>query len=240
MSKVKIRLVSGILLALILISQVSFAGTPTGRDSCFRLTSSTAQVEGLDLPSIGLSWRMIDKYAGYDFSDFDSLLFLAVGREASSIAQATSGKPQVIISNIEPSQDINAIVDSMNIPYADNEFQYVGMNRGLCFCPQCSTTSCGGIPGTIKGIKTFLRGVLRVLDKENPNSVAVLTGFNYASRPQLPGIWEKAVEKVAREYPQLKFRTLYDNGFQGVVVTVDGSTAPRDRLLKLTNMKAAN
>jgi len=67
--------------------------------------------------------------------------------------------------------------NSTTFPFRDNLFDAVVMNRGLCECrPDTSYSTCGGIPLSHSDAKSFLREVIRVLNKNNPKATAFLLG----------------------------------------------------------------
>jgi hypothetical protein len=104
------------------------------------------------------------------------------------------------------------------LPFKDNSFDLIMMNRGLCFCPGrcCSggrrqmtlarnlAPSCGGIPVDRQSRLGFLRDAARVLDKNNPRSIALLEGAAMSGLPDFVeahsrNLWVDSANELAAE-----------------------------------------
>jgi len=109
---------------------------------------------------------------------------------------------------------------TQKFPFDSNEFDTVVMNRGLCFCLN-RRTSCGGIAfskSEFKGLG-FFREVVRVLNKKNPQAVAVMTGrflsvigrssISVKRQKRVIDAIQKALEELEKEHPELKIEMVY-------------------------------
>ncbi|HEX4925878.1 MAG TPA: hypothetical protein VFV50_17430, partial [Bdellovibrionales bacterium] len=66
--------------------------------------------------------------------------------------------------------------NSGKFPFPDNSFTHVVLQKGMCGCTG-THRSCGGIAYTPECLTNFFSEVTRVLDKNNPKSVAILNGW---------------------------------------------------------------
>jgi hypothetical protein len=177
-----------------------------------------------------VAWFEIDRgYRNFDYSSHDNVLLLADG--GVSYAQHARRRPgqTVLVTDIEPRPGVNRVVDSMDLSELPaDSFSAIVMNRGLC---PCHGGTCGGIPMTTAGIRQFLEGTIRVLDKRSPNSIALFTGYAFPGETatNVPRMWREVVEALAAEHPELRITTLHDSnldsedGFMGVAIgTAEG------------------
>ncbi|MCB0386050.1 MAG: hypothetical protein KDD43_11710, partial [Bdellovibrionales bacterium] len=88
--------------------------------------------------------------------------------------------------------------NSQPLPFADNQFQFVGMRKGLCLC--CRHQPCGGFSSKHEATKAFFSEVIRVLDLNDPKSLAVLHGQEF-SNPKVVERWKRVAEELEQQYP---------------------------------------
>lgn len=88
--------------------------------------------------------------------------------------------------------------NSQPLPFGDNQFQFVGMRKGLCLC--CRHQPCGGFSSKHEATKAFFLEVIRVLDLNDPNSLAVLHGQEF-SNPKVVERWKRVAEELEQQYP---------------------------------------
>lgn len=127
-----------------------------------------------------------------NFQGFSKMLFLAEGENPfhAKVVARKMRKAKVVTGDIhvlDPSgreyfkldeipnlQQVYAD-NTKRLPFADSSFDLVFMRKGLCHC-HCTTTSCGGIQRNFSARRNFLSEAMRVLDKRNPKSTALLHG----------------------------------------------------------------
>ena len=67
--------------------------------------------------------------------------------------------------------------NSKPFPFAANSFDLISMVSGLCLCNSSRPLrTCCGVEATVAKMSLFFRRVLRILNSENPNSMAILQG----------------------------------------------------------------
>jgi len=92
--------------------------------------------------------------------------------------------------------------NSKNFPFEDNEFQFIGMEKGICSHASAPAGhTCGGVPLSTDGAGAFLTEVARVLDKSHPYSVAYIGSSldNQGGRP----FWMQAAAVAIQKFPQV-------------------------------------
>ena len=199
-----------------------------------------------------------DDYASFNFNDHSNIVFLSDGgRSAPAKLMPQNRTKNLVSTDLNPSSGVDIVADNNRLPLKDDAFDLVLMNRGLCQCRPTprSCMTCGGIAPKAAEMRNFLRSVARFLDKKSPNSIAVLTGFDFngplGPSRHVPKMWISAAQALKLEYPELEWTILYSqhtgiqpdwvNGgvlgdpdhFVGIAVSTKGETSVGDRLKSL-------
>ncbi len=184
------------------------------------------------------SWHYFDRYDNFDYSRYSRVLFLNDNGRGGSAIESSSDK-LVISSDFK--QGGNIRVDNNNLPFVANAFNLIVMNRGLCPCH--GPISCGGIKTGREDMKKFLLSVVDILDKNDKQSLALLTGYYFPGemRTLVPTLWMEIVKELQPLYPNLSFAILSQgnsadviNNFIGIVISADPNTAIEKKLNTLS------
>jgi hypothetical protein len=184
-----------------------------------------------------------DFYPNFKYDQFNKILFLSDGGKAGQSIQSRKNPSQLIISSdFKFSTGVNILVDNNKLPFNNNSFDLILMNRGLCPCR--GLAACGGIDINRKSMKSFLTSVVNLLNKNNPNSLALITGFYFPGplRKLVPELWMSLVLELQPRYPLLQFAILDDNslnapladGFVGIAISAV-SDVPIKKHIQLLN-----
>ena len=94
------------------------------------------------------------------------------------------------------------IDNTQPFPFESNQFDTVVMRRGLCICdPQKKHVTCAGFCATDKATaQQFFLEVSRVLDKNNPESRAILHG-EAGVTPEVIEEWKKYSHEIESKVP---------------------------------------
>lgn len=187
-------------------------------------------------------WSYYDRYPMFNYESFRNILFLSDAGKAGRFLNQTKNDSQLVVSSdFSFNTGIQLRVDNNRLPFRSNSFDLIVMNRGLCPCK--SAVACGGIDTQKAPMKRFLEQVVDILDKDNPKSLALLTGFYYPGtmRESVPRLWLEIVREIQGSYPQLKFHILQarensesvTEGFMGLAVTTDLQTPLSTQLKQL-------
>lgn len=193
-----------------------------------RCPANFADLAASTANGIEVQWPALDPYGFFNFRKHQNIAFLSDGGNSfpAKLLPENRGK-NFISTDIDASRATDIVVDNNHLPFKDDSFDLVLMNRGLCKCSPTpkSCMTCGGIAAQEEDMRNFLRSVGRILDKRNPNSLALLTGFSFEGPlgPSLrvPKMWMAAVRDLQREHPDLQWSILYSQhtGFQPDWVT---------------------
>ena len=83
-----------------------------------------------------------------------------------------------------------------DFPFADNSMDTILLRKGLCRCN--GTHCCAGFVPNTKESNHFFSEVIRVLDTDNPHSVALLHGsFNLTQ--DIEQVWKKVLTKLEKK-----------------------------------------
>jgi hypothetical protein len=213
-----------------------------GNIKCQRPT--TARVSTISISH----WRLFDNYQNYNYEAFDRVLFLNDGGKAAQLVTPTR-TDQLFIStdfawdkvNVPEARISRVQIDNNQIPFKKNSFELIVMNRGLCPCR--GTITCGGIDTKKAPMKKFLVSAIDLMNAENPNSIALFTGFYFPGifQKKLPTLWRQILNEIQSQYPALEFRLLqsstqypnWTSGFLGIAVTVRSDKSIEDKLRNL-------
>ena len=125
--------------------------------------------------------RMYHQLENVDFyAPFRKILLLGDRGDfamRAKLKQAYEDGKTIIATDIsnEGATSIDVRLDNNRLPFGDDSVDAVVMKRGLCTC-KIEPHTCGGIPRDKEGAQAFAMEVARVLDKNDPNAVAVLHG----------------------------------------------------------------
>lgn len=188
--------------------------------------------------------KIFDKYHKFNYSNFFKILFLSDGGKAGNAFKdyyfVGPSKQLVISSDFVYQQGVTIRIDNNRLPFQENSFDLIFMNRGLCTCR--NTITCGGIDTNRDSMKSFLKSTINILDKNNPNSLLVMTGFYYNTLLRtVPPLWISVFKELQIEYPYLQFAILRGENknkelpfdFVGLGISVDPTTPIEVRLQKL-------
>ena len=185
-----------------------------------------------------------DDYPDFDYSNFDKILFLSDNGKANNVRLKYSMTSKLILSSdFNSSSGVNIRLDNNKLPFAEQSFDLILMNRGLCHCT--GSNCCAGIDSNKFAMKKFLKTVINLLDSSNSQSMAILTGFYFKSEKQfVPGLWIEIIEELSEEFPQFQFGTLRDqpenlslpDGFVGIIIgSANSNESLEQRLENLRN-----
>ncbi len=203
------RVSLAILLFVILARSVAFA------EGEVRCPARFARM-GLEAKGIEVQWHSFDPYGLFNFRKHQNIAFLSDGGNSfpAKLLPENRGK-NFISTDIDPARGSDLIADNNHLPFKDDSLDLILLNRGLCQCRPTpkSCMTCGGVAPKAKDMRNFLRSVGRVLDKQNPNSLALLTGFAFngplGPSVRVPKMWMAAVRDLQREHPELAWSVLY-------------------------------
>lgn len=149
----------------------------------------------------------------------------------------------VVTADFAPKMGVNLRMDNNKMPFRPNSFDLIVMSRGLCPCH--GSVSCGGIAVQRTEMTNFLVQLISVLNKNNPHSLAILTGFAYPGifRITVPELWSSIIAEMRILHPELEFFTLdsrsekeqVSTGFRfiGIAVSRRSKTSIIDKLKSL-------
>jgi hypothetical protein len=205
--------------------------------------------QGVEVKTVSArTWRHYDQYQNFNYGGFQKILFLndaGVGGRLFENSPQAAGR-LVVSSDFQMSPGVTARVDNNNLPFRSNSFDLIVMNRGLCPCH--SAVACGGIDTKREPMKKFLQNAIQILDKNNPRSLALFTGFYFPGlfRHVVPELWISIVNEIQAEiqteHPNLQIAilhmnstrtTLTDGGFIGIAVSADPVNSISERLTEL-------
>ncbi len=191
---------------------------------------------------ISATYNNFDQYPQFQYEQFNHILFLSDGGKAG-LALAKRKKPHQLIvsSDFRMADGVNLQIDNNKLPFRSDSFDLVLMNRGLCPCH--SAIACGGIDTKKEPMKKFLSGVIDILNKNNPDSLALVTGFYFPGlfRKTVPELWLSIVEELQQEHPSLQFAILQKDarsftvqeGFMGIAISANTAVPVSARLQQL-------
>lgn len=161
--------------------------------------------------------RLWDSYYSFNFQNFEKILFLSNG-DKGAYMEKNDPSQLIVSSDFEINFGINTLVDNNKLPFKDNTFDLIFMNRGLCLC-RGAAKACGGIDTHHESMKKFLTGAIRVLDKKHENSVAILTGYYFpgTTRSEIAKMWNSVLMELKTEFPALQFALLKAENLNGKV-----------------------
>jgi hypothetical protein len=157
----------------------------------------------LGLPKEGI--KLID-YNLYENSE--KILFLSDDNEAGfllgkSISEHFPQKKVFSTGILFQDTSIKENYTKMNLdnrapfPFNDNSFDTIIMRKGICVCH--GNYACGGFCATNDEAKVFFERVIKVLDKNNPNSLAILHGEAQLNQ-NFDTEWKKHFEGLEEKY----------------------------------------
>ncbi|OQW51551.1 MAG: hypothetical protein A4S09_09990 [Proteobacteria bacterium SG_bin7] len=170
--------------------------------------------------------RLYDSYYSFSFKNFKKVLFLSNG--GNGLFTEKTDPTQLIVSTeyqYKKNTGINVLIDNNSLPFKENTFDVIFMNRGLCFC-KGSGNACAGIGTQYDSMKNFLLDSIRILDKTHGNSVAIFTGYNFpgVEHSGIPKLWRSILNELKLQFPEIQFAVLEaDNDFMGLAI----STGPQ-------------
>ncbi len=122
-------------------------------------------------------------------------------------------RTDIYFRNLTSSEDnytVKKMDHSKKFTLEDDSFDAVIMRDGLCVCyfkQKALRKTCGGIKIKEKPSYQFFSEVVRVLDLNNPKSIAILEG-GYGNNEKVVDIWRAAAAKVVSEQP-VEFAFVY-------------------------------
>lgn len=90
--------------------------------------------------------------------------------------------------------------NTKRFPFESDHFDTIVLRRGMCVCN--AGKACAGFCATTEEAKFFFREVIRVLDKSNPKSRAILHG-SYRVTEEILDTWKRYMSELEAEYPVL-------------------------------------
>lgn len=90
-----------------------------------------------------------------------------------------------------------------DFPFEDNQFDYIIGRKILCLCEKGSN-SCGGIDfASFENQKSFWKEIIRVLNKRNIKSYALIHGFRFGIFPAQERMADRFLERGLRELDKI-------------------------------------
>ncbi|MBC7742548.1 MAG: hypothetical protein H7061_10135 [Bdellovibrionaceae bacterium] len=191
------------------------------------------------------SWKTFDQFTYLNISSFKKILLLSdAGRGALELESRKTSEQLLISTDINQKPGVNLIADNNKLPFRENSFDFIYLNRGLCPCR--GAIACGGINTQRDSMTSFLNSIIHMLDKKNPNSLAILTGFYFPGLfgKTVPTLWRTVVDEMQAANPQLQIGLLtadgmsntVEYGFIGVVISTDRTKPNSQRINELYPM----
>ncbi len=153
------------------------------------------------------------------YKEANSILFLSDGAETRKIDRLGPVLAKEFPKKTIVSADINIVEDGFvnnwglvkidnlkKFPIADDSFDRVILKKGLCLCH--GDTCCGGFKPRDEATKQFFGEVARVLNKKDPNAIAVLQGTNNVGMSEILK-WNAFMDEVSKKYP-VEYEFMYD------------------------------
>jgi hypothetical protein len=104
----------------------------------------------------------------------------------------------------------NLKIDHLKVfPVKDNSFDRIILRKGLCQCH--SASCCAGFHPLGPEARQFFSEVVRVLDKGNPESFAVLHGEKNVGGVDV-ATWRKMLDEISKSQP-IEYEMMFDGGF---------------------------
>lgn len=206
-------------------------------------TSSVEIVaDRLDFPILKIpSWTSIDNYTRYDYTPYTNILFLNDGGKGGRALTATKSESQLVVSSdFNITKGVNIQLDNNYLPFRKNAFDLIVMNRGLCPCR--GTIACGGIDTKREPMKQFLLSAIDIMDKTNPKSLAIFTGFYFPGlfSKTVPELWISIAKEIHVMYPNLQISLLSSDidgqisyGFVGLAISTNPNVPIKQNLQQL-------
>lgn len=190
--------------------------------------------------------KRFDEYPNFDYSKHSKILFLSdQDKSGGTLSEKINDPTKLIISSdISFNAGVNIRVDNQRLPFKKNSFDLIVMNRGLCVCK--GTSSCGGIESNRASMRDFLLSAIEILDKNNTNSLMLMTGFYYSTFiKQVPPLWISVLNELKSFYPNLQFTIIHSldiyrklpYGFIGFAVSLDPIIPIEVTLQNLTGLE---
>lgn len=199
---------------------------------CASAAAASAPTAALLAPvrSVSSFWRRYESYETFNFSSFARTLILSDGGKMQSQLMSLGPRlaqpliapfrwlpprrsvpnPKTMYVTSDFARDVPATLrlDNNHLPFAANTFNAIIMNRGLCPCD--GVKACGGIEVQLASMRGFLNEVIRVLDKNDPGSIAIMTGFYYPAHfhQMVPAMWRRLLAEKQAELPELQLVVL--------------------------------
>jgi len=85
------------------------------------------------------------------------------------------------------------------------------MRRGLCSCNDLLDVTCGGIPKNIPCAKKFLQNICKILNIQNPRSIALLEGHNNNWGEYTLNFWKAVSFQVLLENDDIEIYIILDD-----------------------------
>lgn len=140
---------------------------------------------------------------------------------------------------LQNKQKVSRLADLSDLQ--DNSFDLIVMNKGLGVC---KGKVCGGVDVDYNQMQKFLFKSISVLDKNNPRSLALFTGFNFPvlNSKSVADMWIDFVKVIEIRNPQLQVAILRSNseaqsltdGFVGIAISTDTWTPIGQQLRELS------
>jgi hypothetical protein len=175
-------------------------------------------------------WQSYNQYELFDYRDFKKILFLSDGGKGGRALKYFKENDQMVVSSdFNISYGVNILIDNNQLPFRNDTFDLILMNRGLCPCR--GHIACGGIDTQYIPMKNFLLSTINVLNKKDSHSLALFTGYYYPDvfKEVVPRLWLKIIREVQPLYPNLQINIIrakdMENkihlGFIGIAISTD-------------------
>lgn len=184
-----------LVIPIFLLTAILKAGTPTNSPRAAPSPQSTEQLSHLDkmwkYGTCPLTYKdhSVQYFVDHDINKVLSLSSGPITKSLETLVNLGEGAIEVWATDIAYSGIIErkgkffkGFMDNTKpFPFSTDLFDMVRMTAGLCVCPWSKPprpegSTCGGIKLTVEGMSLFFFRVLRVLNSDNPNAVAVLEG----------------------------------------------------------------
>jgi hypothetical protein len=172
-------------------------------------------------------WSVFEKYHEFPLYGFNDILFLSDGHQAEKNLITDREHQFIISSDFNNYPGVHVMADNNKLPFADNSFDFILMNRGLCICH--GGTSCGGIQTQKEHMLNFIEQIVRIINKKR-SSLGIFTGYSYKNQfaHLSPKLWQQAISEAKLKYPNLQFAILnshlstqVDSEFMGFAISTN-------------------
>lgn len=198
--------------ALFFATAISTPQSAWAANQCEKIYSSISHYRYL-VPSIEIDkWTRLENYHRFHFRHYKSVLFLSDGDRSQDYFHDDE-QTMFVSSDIRQTKGIQVVADNNKLPFADNSFDLIILNKGICVCR--GHHSCGGIAMQKLAMRQFAEQMLRILNKQR-SSLGIFTGFVYHDDYETIShqLWYEVLAELKAKHPTYQFTTLQSPIYQ--------------------------